>query len=443
MTKKNQPPHDVDHVLTSVSADLMQAPSGTSKAIIYGIGGLVAIGIAWSYFTMVLEVSAATGMVMPKQHVQVVQSLEGGAIEKIFAHAGDHVKTGDLLVSLDSTASSSTRSEVSEQLIALKATSIRLKALLADLAPVYSSEMRDSHPDLVQQSLVQYKASRAELTSSLASFDQQITQRQIEISEIKSKLATGKAAFHLSSEELNSLRKLQKVRAAGRAEVANSEGRNNEIKGQNEQLKLSLKRLEASVADLASQREERLNAFRSRAADGLAETDVKISALSASLKAQQKRFDQTSIRATSTGTLKLIQAVSIGQVVKPGEVVAEIVPDGDALFIQARVRPEDIAFLTVEMPALVKLSAYDYSIFGSLPGTLKRIAADSTTDERGQVYYVVDVQLDKSYIERQNVKWPVKSGMVANVEIVTGQRSIFQYITKPIHRMTNMALKER
>jgi membrane fusion protein, adhesin transport system len=429
--------------LTSVSADLVEYSSRSNQMIIYTICGLIAGSLTWSYFTKVLEVAAASGMVVPTQHVQIIQSLEGGAVQKIFVHAGDHVKSGDALVSLESSQSGASRDELTEQLAGQAATAARLKALLDEKDPEFPNTLKQSHPVLVQQSLEQFKTSRAEIENALASVDQQIAQRTIELSEVASRLATGEQAQSLVKVDLDALRKLQKAKAAGRAEVQNALSRYNEIAGQNEQLRLSQPRLKAAIADLKNQRAEKLNAYRSRLSEMLNDAQVKIAALGASLSAQQKRFDQTLLRSSTDGIVKTIKTTSEGQVIRPGEEVAEIVPDGNHLYIQARVKPEDIAFLREGMSALVKLSAYDYSIFGSIAGTLKRVAADSTVDDKGQVFYQVEVALPNAMITRHNEQWPIKSGMVASVEIVTGERSVFQYITKPIHRMATMALKER
>jgi membrane fusion protein, adhesin transport system len=194
---------------------------------------------------------------------------------------------------------------------------------------------------------------------------------------------------------------------------------------------------------LQSQKGERLNANRNRIASELSETQTKVLSLKSTLGAQQKRLEQTELRSPISGILKTVRATSVGQVIRAGDVVAEIVPDNEPFLLEVKIRPEDIAFLRVGMTAIVKLSAYDSSIFGTLNGQLSRLGADSTTDERGQTYFVADVRLTQSVIERLGEAWPIKSGMTANVEIVTGSKSVFQYLTKPIHRMTGSALRER
>ena len=436
-------PAGAQDAVTSVSADLMEPPARALKAVIHGIALLAVAVVAWSCVTPVLEISAGSGTVVPEAHVQVVQSLEGGAVEAILARSGGRVVKGDVIVRLDPTAPGASRDEVRQQLAGLEAAAARLQGMLLGLPPEFPRALAESHPALVAQSLAQYQSGLAELDSAMAAFDSQIAQRRIELAETRARLATSVSALRLAAVELAALKKLRRARAAGRAEVANSESRHNELKGAEQQLRLSLPRIEASIGELQSRRAERRNGVMSRAADTLAETEVKLAALKTSLGAQQKRLDQTEIRAPASGILKIVKATGVGQVIKAGDVVAEIVPEEQSFLVEVRVRPEDIAFLEPGMPAIVKLSAYDYSIFGALAGTLERIAADSTADERGQVYYTVVVRAAQNHIERRGERWPVKSGMVANVEIVTGKRTVFQYITKPIHRMATMALRER
>jgi membrane fusion protein, adhesin transport system len=277
----------------------------------------------------------------------------------------------------------------------------------------------------------------------MSSYASGIEQKKSELIEAKSQLKTVDEGLRLASEEFTALRKLKVAGAASRAEVMASENRHNELNGLRNRIKLSLPRLQAGVDELTTRREERANSFKAKVAAELNDIEIKISSFTASLQGQQSRVERTEIRAPISGILKTVNATNIGQVIKPYDAVAEIVPDSETVLVQARIRPEDIGFIAKGLPAVIKLSAYDYSIFGSLHGTLERIAADSSTDERGVVYYAVDVRADKSFIERRGERWPVKPGMVASVEIITGTRTVFQYLTKPIHRMATMALRER
>jgi membrane fusion protein, adhesin transport system len=433
----------VEPRITSVSADLMEPPSRLSGLVIKTVALAIGTSILWSYFTPVAEVAAGTGKVIPDRHVQAIQSVEGGYVVAIYAKSGDFVEKDELIIRLDPTASGTSREEISQQLEGLQATAARLKAHLNDTELTFPEKLQRQNPGAISAAKAQYTADRAELASAMSSYASGIEQKKSELIEAKSQLKTVDEGLRLASEEFTALRKLKVAGAASRAEVMASENRHNELNGLRNRIKLSLPRLQAGVDELTTRREERANSFKAKVAAELNDIEIKISSFTASLQGQQSRVERTEIRAPVSGILKTVNATNIGQVIKPYDAVAEIVPDSETVLVQARIRPEDIGFIAKGLPAVIKLSAYDYSIFGSLHGTLERIAADSSTDERGVVYYAVDVRADKSFIERRGERWPVKPGMVASVEIITGTRTVFQYLTKPIHRMATMALRER
>jgi membrane fusion protein, adhesin transport system len=439
MTKQFAP----QTMLSSASADLLEKPSSLSRHLIYSVSAILLVFTGWSMITPVLEVASATGVIVPENHVQIVQSLDGGAVQTIFAKVGDHLSNGDLFLKLDPTVTRAGREDIRQQLQGLEISAIRLRALLDAKPPVFPGALAKQQQELVTQSLQQYEAAKREQENMLQGFASQIEQRNMELEETRSRTKTAERGRRLAEEELASYRKLMRVKAAGKAEVLNSEIRTNEARGVEKQLLLSIPRIENSIIELQSQKDERFNAGRNRLASELSETQAKIQSLQSSLSAQQKRLDQTELRSPVSGVLKTVRVTSVGQVIRPGDIVAEIVPDNEPLLLEVRIRPEDIAFLRVGMTAIVKLSAYDSSIFGTLDGHLSRLGADSTTDDRGQTFFVADVQLKHSVIERLGETWPIKSGMTANVEIVTGSKSVFQYLTKPIHRMTGSALRER
>jgi membrane fusion protein, adhesin transport system len=429
--------------LTSVSADLLEPPSHHAKWIIRSIVGAIAISVAWSYLTPVDEVAAGIGKVIPDKHVQSIQSVEGGYVVAILARSGDVVEKGQVIVRLDQSASGTSREEISLQLVGLKAAAARLRALVDGTELQIGNEIAEQHPSAAEDAKAQFIADRNEQEAALQGLASQVEQKQIELGEAQSQLETVSRAYEFAAEELKSIRQLRKSGAASRAEVLAAEQRHNEIAGSRAQLKLGVKRLTVAVSELQTRIAERESAFTSRNAAALNDTETRIAAMSASLAGQQSRVDRTEVRAPLSGVLKTVKFTNIGQVVKPYDEIAELVPESQSVIVQARIRPEDIGFVAKGHKAVIKLSAYDYSIFGAVYGTLVKIAADSTTDDRGQTYYAVEVLSDKPYIERRGERWPIKPGMVANVEIVTGTRTVFQYLTKPIHRMATMALRER
>ncbi len=437
MSQQEKPP------VSNISADLLEPPSKVNgqiiKTICFGLG----LAILWSYLTPVTEVASGTGKVIPDRQLQAIQSVEGGYIDAIFARSGDLVEMGELLVRLDPQPSGTPRGEVQQQLASLAGAAARLRALQAGTQPEFAPDFARDHATVVASTRIQFAADQAEVDSALLAISAQVEQRRSEYAEAKSQLATVGNALKLAKEELGILNELFQSGAASRAEVLASEARHNEMKGNRDRLKLSLTRLNSAINELSTRRDERMNMFKAKAAADLNEVESRMASLNVSLQGADIRLARTEIRAPMSGILKSVHAKNVGQVIKPYEIVAEIVPASDTVLVQARLRPEDIGFVAAGMPAIIKLTAYDYSIFGALTGKLEKIAADSTTDERGNTYYEVDVRADKSFIERRGEQWPVKSGMVANVEIVTGSRSILQYLTKPIHRMATMALRER
>jgi len=471
--------------LSSVSADLLEADTRRPRIIVYSIVAALSAALAWSCLTTVLEVSSGQGRVIPERRLQVVQSFEGGVIQQLLSRPGDRVKKGDTIALLDPVYSRSELGEITEQVAGLEASAVRLRAELAVMGgdnqgsaerlarldpdlldtgigqPVsipasdaivaaadryqleFSERFAAEYDALVRQGTGQFRTEMRQLGNALSVFEQQIQQKRNEKKETEARLASALIALRLAQEDHAALRKLLKSGAASRAEVSSAQARMNDVQGTVEQLKLSLPRFDAAVRELQDRFRERLSIAQAEAAGRLNEIEVKKAALAETAVALKQRTLNTAIRAPVTGVLKTLTPTTEGQVIKAGESIAEIVPADSSLLIQVRVRPDDIAFIEPGMPAQIKLTAYDFSLFGALSGTVEQVAGDSTTDDKGSTFYLVDVRAAANHLERHGENWPVKPGMVAAVDIVTGKQTIFQYVTKPIHRMALSALRER
>lgn len=471
--------------LSSVSADLLEADTRRPRIIVYSIVAALSTALAWSCLTTVLEVSSGQGRVIPERRLQVVQSFEGGVIQQLLSRPGDRVKKGDTIALLDPVYSRSELGEITEQVAGLEASAVRLRAELAvmggdsqgsgeqlarldpalldtgsgepGLGPAsdaivaaaeryrleFSERFAAEHDALIRQSTEQFRTEMRQLGNALSVFEQQILQKRNERKETEARLNSALVTLKLAQEDHAALRKLLKSGAASRAEVSSAQARMNDVQGAVEQLRLSLPRFDAAVRELQDRLRERLSNAQADAAGRLNEIEVKKSALAETAVALKQRTLNTAIRAPVTGVLKTLTPTTEGQVIKAGESIAEIVPTDSSLLIQVRVRPDDIAFIEAGMSAQIKLTAYDFSLFGALSGIVEQVAGDSTTDDKGSTYYLVDVRAAANHLERHGVNWPVKAGMVATVDIVTGKQTIFQYVTKPIHRMALSALRER
>ncbi|MEM1317755.1 MAG: HlyD family type I secretion periplasmic adaptor subunit, partial [Pseudomonadota bacterium] len=216
-----------------------------------------------------------------------------------------------------------------------------------------------------------------------------------------------------------------------------------ELEGQQDAFRLAIPRLRAAISEATSRKEEQVARFRSRLSQRLNETSAKLAALRQSVAVDVDRVSRAELRSPVDGIIKVLHANTIGQVVKPAENIVEIVPLDDALLVRVEISPKDIAFLHPGQDAVVKLTAYDYAIYGALKGRVVRIGADSIVDDQGNTFFPVDVRGEANWIANGLDRLPILPGMVADVDIVTGDKTLFDYITKPIHRTATGAFGER
>jgi adhesin transport system membrane fusion protein len=428
---------------SSASADLMQAPARSARILSLSLITAVVATIAWSRLAVVEEVTAGQGRVVPASKVQLVQNLEGGIIAKIAIKPGATVKKGQLLLQIDPTGFGSKLKERGEEIAGLKARIARLQAERDGTALNYDEKFAADFPLLVAQNHQLYLTRMREIKASLAAFDEKARQKAQEIREITARRASLKRAHAIAVRELELTARLAKDAVVSKSELLLAQARENDLGGQLEAAILSLPRLAAGLQEIDSLKREKKNNFRADVLARLNQAQIKFAALSQSAAGDADRVKRTEVRSPVDGIVKALHTTTIGQVVKPGADLVEIVPQNDSLLIETRIRPQDIAFLRQGQKAVVKLTAYDYALYGSLEGKLVRIGADSIVDEKGNAWYVVDVRTNENYLKRQNQNLPIIPGMVAQVDILTGEKTIFNYMTKPMHRMANEALRER
>ena len=428
---------------TSVSADLMAPPSSSARIMSLSIVVTVLGAIAWSSHAVVEEVTIGQGRVVPAGKVQVVQNLEGGIIRQISVKPGAVVHKGQLLLKIDPTGFDSKLNERREQIAGLSARITRYQAQLKKQPLVYKSDFTKKYPKLVSQNKKLYTSRLAEITSALAAIDDKAAQKQQEISETKARQASLEKALAIANKELEIIARLARDNVVSESEHLASQAKVNDLEGQIEAMVLALPRLKSGLKELANMKQEKLSNFRSDILAKLNESQIKISSLKKSIEGDADRVKRTQVKSPVDGIVKALHTNTIGQVVKPGADLVEIVPQNDSLLIETRIEPKDIAFLHLGQKAVVKLTAYDYALYGSLEGKLERIGADSITDKKGNTFYLVNVRTQKSYLKRKSEQLPIIPGMVARVDIITGKKTIFRYMTKPLHRMATEALRER
>jgi membrane fusion protein, adhesin transport system len=428
---------------TAVSADLLRLPSWRHSGLLLALIALVIGFVVWTSLANIAEVTTGHGRIIPASRIQVVQNLEGGIVRDILVREGDLVRAGDVLARIDPTIAGSSLGESREKMLGLMAVIARFEAEINDKPIEFPAELADQRADLITHQRDHYEARRRELEAAMGVLDRQHRQRQQEILEADAKIGTLKRSLDISKEELELVRKLERSKAASRSEVLTLESKVNDLMGALEGTELALPRLRAAAGEVGERRAEKLAAFKGEALQRLASARVDMAALAEASRSGADKVARTTITAPTAGIVKTVNISTRGQIIQPGHNLMEIVPLNETLLVEAQVRPQDIAFLRPGQAAKVKISAYDPSIYGALNAHIEQIGADSVSSEKGETYYLIRARTDLSYLQYRDQQLPIIPGMVADVDIVTGSKSIMTYLTKPMTRIRDGALRER
>ncbi|HRY06936.1 MAG TPA: HlyD family type I secretion periplasmic adaptor subunit [Hyphomicrobiaceae bacterium] len=428
---------------TAISADLLKAPPPMLNALLISLLALVAFFILWAAFATIEESARGEGRIIPASRVQVVQNLEGGIVGSLHVHEGDRVAKGDILLRIDPTKAGSDLGETRERILGLRAQIARLESEVENRPLEFSQDLVKSAPALVDQQSQYHKTRALELEAALSAFDSQARQREQELLELKARIKTQKEAVAINTAELEILRPLVAKGSVSKPALLTAEKQLNEANGALQAAKLALPRVEAQRREVLDHKQERLSSFRSDAFQKLTTARIELAALKEQNKGTADTLERTTVRAPVAGIVKTVHVNTIGQVVKPGSDLVEIVPVNDTLLVEARIKPRDIAFLHPGQPALVKITAYDFSLYGGIDGQVERVGADSITDEKGETFYLIRVRTGSNKLRHGDANLPIIPGMVTQVDVKTGQKTVLSYLTKPLTRMRQDALHER
>lgn len=430
-------------VPTAISADLLAMPSRRASALMLTLVALVAVFILWAILATVQEVTTGRGRVTPASKIQVVQNLEGGIVREVLVREGAFVREGDILLRIDPTQAGSSLGEAREKILGLGALIARLEAEVEGRPLSFPAELAKGRPDLVTHQREHYEARRKEIEAAIAALDLQEVQRAQEIKEAQSRIKTLRRSLELAGEELDMIQRLERSRSASRSELLVVEAKVNDTRGALEATNLALPRLEAAMSEIGRRRTERIEAARGESLQRLSSARVEHSALQEMSRGSEDKVARTTVRAPTDGIVKTVNVTTPGQVVQPGHSLVEIVPINDTLLVEAQVRPQDIAFLRPGQDALVKITAYDFSIYGGLAAKLEHIGADSISTDKGETYYLIRVRTNTAQLTHGSGSLPIIPGMVAEVDVITGSKTVMGYLTKPLVRMRQTALRER
>ena len=411
-----------------------------AQVLLRTIGIAVALAIMWSAVSRIDEVTRGDGKVIPSRQLQVLQSLDGGIVSEILVKEGDVVEAEQILLRVDQTRFESSVRENRAQYTALVAKAARLKALMEGTPFSVPGEVEKEDPKTVADERRLYVSRRTELETTTSIARQQLTQRQQELVETRAKYEQASKAYDISARELSVTKPLISSGAVSEVELLRLERDVARFRGERDMASAQISRIQASISEANHKLDEVGIAFRNESGKELAETMAKLNATAESSVGLSDKVTRSVLRSPVKGTVKRLLINTVGGVVQPGKDVVEIVPSEDNLLLEARVQPRDIAFLRPGQKAVVKFTAYDFSIYGGLEGKLEHIGADSVIDEKGNAYYVVRVRTNQPNLGKN---LPIIPGMVAEVDIVTGEKSVLSYLLKPVLRAKARALSER
>ncbi len=396
--------------------------------------------VLWAAYAELDEVTRGDGKVVPTSQVQVIQSVDGGIVEELPVREGQLVEAGQLLLRVDSTRFLSTMLESRASLLALQAKALRLQALTQGGSFIPPPELLRDAPDIVAQEMRLYRSRREEISAQVSISQNQLMQRQQELNEVRARKEQAERGLELMLKELNATKPMVATGAVSEVEVLRLDREVARLRGDREQADAQISRVQAAIQEATRRIEEVQLTARNQMSAELSETMSKLSSMSEGGRALADKVKHADIRSPVRGTVKRLLVNTVGGVVQPGKEVVEIVPSDDALILEAQVSPRDIAFLHPGQEAMVKFTAYDFSIYGGLVAEVVNISADSVVDEKGNANYLVRVRTRKASL---GPNLPIIPGMVAQVDILTGKKTVLAYLLKPVLRAKANALSER
>ena len=432
-----------DEPLPEVSKALIEDAPRVVRLTIWGLIAFVAFCLLWANFAVVDEVTRGDGKAIPSSRLQKIQNLEGGIVVELFVREGQVVDVGDALLRLDDTRFASNVGETEADRLALLLRVERLSAEVQGRDLVIADEVREKVPRQADNEIELFNSRKQQLLSEVAGLEEQLIQRQQELREFVSKQTQFRNSLNLLRQEIQMSEPLVAEGAISAVEVLRLKRGEVEARGQLEATTLAIPRAESAIKEVERKIDETRERFRSEALGQLNEARTDLSKIQSTGKALEDRVNRTLVTSPVRGIVKQLLVNTIGGVIQPGSDLVEIVPLGENLLVEARIRPQDIAFLHPGQEAVVKFTAYDYTIYGGLKAELEQIGADTVTDDEGNSFYEIKLRTNKNHLGSEEHPLLIIPGMVASVDIITGKKSILSYLLKPIIRARAEALRER
>ncbi len=445
--KNNPEPHKLDTSELAyadvVEAAMQRKPSAQARMLSFATGLFIFIFILWAAWAEVDEVTRAEGKVISSQRNQIIQNLEGGILQEVMVREGQTITKGMPLARIDNEMAASTYRDALSKSLENTAAIIRLEAELNKTEPIFPDDIINEAPQVIDDQKSIMAARQLQRESEIVLLQSQYEQRLSEIEEQQARKRAVDRNLALAIEQRNTVLPLLERKNYSRIEFLNLEQEVANLEGELEGLTVAIPKSQAAAEEALQRITFREAELDAAITEEINERRNELNSLKETLSAGSDRVTRTVVRSPVDGIIKQIHLNTLGGVVRPGEPIMEIVPMDDTLLVEVRVRPSDVAFLHPDQKAMLKFSAYDFGVYGGLEGVLEQISADTIEDKQGEVFYLAKLRTHKTSILYRGEVLPIIPGMTATADILTGQKTILDYILKPILKAQQNALRER
>ena len=420
-------------------------PRTASNLLLWFVIGFVVIFVIWAAFAELERTVRGMGRVIPSSQLQVVSNMEGGVVQDILVRPGQQVRAGAPLIRLDPTQMGSEFGSGQATLSALTVKIARLQAEIEGRSPVYPAAPDPATADQIRIEQALHASRMADLSSLTSAAAARAAQAERSVAEAQAAYQARVTARDSRLSEARILRPLVERGIEPRLSLAQAESAATIAASEAQQAAEAISRARASVAEARSALAQIRQEWRAQAANELATAQAELAARRRAQPALAERVDRTVIRAPLAGRINRVLVTTRGGTARPGEPLVEIVPSDESLLVEARVRPDDIAFVSLGQESRVAITAYDRAVYGALDGHVVAISPDAVSDERtGETFYLVRVRTDENaLLDQGGRRMPIGPGMVAEVNILGDTRTVLQYILSPITKLSETAFRER
>lgn len=429
--------------LNSRSAAVLEQTALRSRMFLWILILTVVVGIFWMDRTKIDEVVKGSGTIVPSGRIKSIQNLEGGIVKEMMVKEGDSVKKGQPLLKIEDIFFSSSHEKNRLKYNELFAKLIRLKAEAFSKPFIIPENMSKDLSELVEKEHNLYESNLRQLNKNLGVVRAQITQHHEKLAELKESFKELTEEMELVQKQIDINAPLAERKIVSEVDFLKLKQEKNNVQQELTKIRHAVETMKAVILEAENTLDGTRLAFENRAKEELNSINAELRRIKESQLALKDKVQRTLVRSPVNGVVKNMYVNTIGGVVQPGREIMDILPTGETLLVEVRIHPKDIAFIYPDQRAVIKVTAYDFSVFGGLNGKIVRISPDSTTEANGQTYYNVWIETNRNYLGTKDSPMKLIPGMVVYSDIVTGKKSILDYILGPLFKTTENAFKER